>query len=262
LPYLHLAFIIKKNQLIYGISSLNGPGILGKKYKWLKLLPSRHAEHDLLEKLIKNKIKFNKIEIYSLLFKIKDNKIILHNAKPCKSCTKLMDKLNIKICYYSINNTIEYININNLLNTATDSKGAIIPKIWHDNKLYNTINIKKFYLNIKCKKDVMLIQNNIKTILCELWTGNIRKLHNKDLIYIKYKNIKIPIQITFIKRYKTLNRMFLYKNTLQDCCPNTDINTILSYYNNLYSDYINKNYDLVSIGIRVLKLPLIKNNNV
>lgn len=178
--------------------------------------------------------------------------ISLSWGKPCKSCAQLMTDVGIKKCTYSTPDGFVTQPMTAILHEATDSKGVLIPKVWNDRSLLKTAMLRPmFEMYIQMERTFELIRLGIKTIEGRLWNGAIRTLHIGDVMWIVWSGTRIPVQITFMRRYSSFHAMLSFKDTFRKTLP--DEPTIMAgvqKYNALYRK--KKRKDVLAIGLRVL----------
>ena len=241
------------SKLLVGECSLRGPGRLGRKYPWLRTLPSRHAEHDVLEKVNQLQLDSKKVTIWSVSFK--DD--VMRNAKPCKSCARLMHEIGIRWCIYSEDNRLVKQSVASLVKEAVDSRGASIPKMWKNVELVKaSLTTPRFELFVRNENTFRYIQTREKTIEGRLWVGNIRKRTQGEIIYIAYSSdSRILVQITTIRRYSSFGQM-LSKVNVKHLMPNVKTNQeALTRYHDLYPKEKRKRKSVVALTLRVIDLP-------
>jgi ASC-1-like (ASCH) protein len=270
---IHLAAaVMGKKHITTGSFSERGPGWLSNFFHWLKSLPSRHAEHDALEKMFRSFMKkgcrlsdlcalFRDVVVYSVAI---DKNGEWRNAKPCRSCARLMHMIGINHCIYSTMTGFMTISIADLVLEAVDSRGALIPLIWKNEALLKEASVSNaplFSLYIRNEDTFDLIQAKRKTIEVRMWSGEMRKRKRNEVIRVVYRNQKTCFaQISAIKCYKTFHKM-LCKNDYRHVMPHAaSKEDVLRKYHDIYPSHKRKKYDVVILCLRVMDLPTTKTN--
>ena len=248
-----MALATSGSKILVGECSLRGPGRLGRKYPWLRTLPSRHAEHDVLEKVNQLQLDSKKVTIWSVSFK--DD--VMRNAKPCRSCARLMHQMGIRWCVYSEDNRLVKQSVSSLVDEAIDSRGASIPKIWENVALVKaSLTTPRFELFVRNEDTFRHIERREKTIEGRLWAGNIRKRTPGEIIYIAHASeSRLLVQIVTIRRYSSFGHM-LSKINVKRLMPtvNTKDEALARYYH-LYPKEKRKGKSVVALTLRVIDLP-------
>lgn len=113
------AILYNKSKIIsIGCNKFIGhSNILGKKM----MLPSRHAEIDVISKFMNSRVKYRRQKVNLLVLRI--NKYGFGNSKPCANCIKFMKSINApikKVSYYEDSKLIT-TTLNKLDNQHTSS---------------------------------------------------------------------------------------------------------------------------------------------
>jgi ASC-1-like (ASCH) protein len=242
-------------------SSERGTPFLSAKFPYLRQLPSCHAEQALLEFYIRKKRGIGKsTHLVSVAYITKEVNgrlmCVLTMAKPCKSCAFLMHYAGVKKCTYSTSLGFVTEQMATILTSAKASKGAMIPVVHRDRSLLkNALLRTMFELYVQSERTFTLIDEGRKTVEGRLWAGAIRTLHIGDVIWIVRDGVRIPVQITFMRRYSSFHAMLSYKDTLTRALPEeVSVMTGVQKYNALYEKKKNVNKCVVAIGL--LKLTL------
>ena len=253
-----------------GCFSERGPGWLSNYFHWLKSLPSRHAEHDALEKMFRFFMKkgnrlsdlcelFRDVVMYSVAM---DKDGGWRNAKPCRSCARLMHMLGITHCIYSTMTGFMTISVAELVKEAVDSRGALIPLIWKNVTLLKEASLSNtplFPLYIRNEDTFNLIEAKRKTIEVRLWSGEMRKRKRGEVIRVVYRNQKTCFaQITATKCYKTFHKMLCKNDYLRIMPHASSREDVLRKYHDIYPSHKRKKYDVVILCLRVMDLPSTK----
>ena len=260
---LHVAVAIIGGTPIVGVCSSRGPGRLASRFSWLRDLPSRHAEHDLLEKVACSK---GVSHIYSLALHASSHAdraksgmaYTLRLAKPCSSCAKLMLALGVKKCTYSTGvatNPFVCELMSNIARTALPATGArIVRRQHHLNLLQHALRRPMFELFVQSDVTFGYIHDGLKTIEGRIWSGAIRTLNEGQVIYVTATGQhKVAVQIRFIRRYASFHKMLSFRDTLEKTLPSVEtVQAGVQRYNALYPMKRQKGKNVVAIGLSVL----------
>lgn len=113
------AILYNKSKIIsIGCNKFIGhSNVLGKKI----MLPSRHAEIDVISKFINSNTKYKRQKVNLLVLRLNTNGF--GNSKPCANCIRFMKSAGVlikKVSYYE-NNRLITTSLNNLHNEHTSS---------------------------------------------------------------------------------------------------------------------------------------------
>ena len=251
----HVALAVKGGKVMVGTCSHRGAGVLGQRYGWLRRLPSRHAEHDVLEQVHKHQLPCHRVTLWSLAYKAN----VWRNAKPCRSCARLMHAMGIRHCVYSCDTgTLVKQTVQQLLHEAIDSRGVRIPQLQHNAMvLQRPLKRPRFALYLRTAATFHQMYTRQKTVEGRLWSGEMRKRKKDEVIDIVYQDTKrFPVQITAVRRFRSFTKM-LQTHHYTDVMPHaTSPSEVIRTYHSIYAPDKRRATDVVALRVRVLDVPL------
>lgn len=219
-------------------------------------MPRHHAEEYVLKQTAAP-IKKTHMFTFGYRFKMVNGACVvsLSWGKPCKSCAQLMSDAGIKRCTYSTPTAFVTQPMTAILHEALYSRGTLIPKVWCDRSLLQTALLRPmFELFIRAETTFERIRTGVKTIEGRLWNGAIRTLHIGDVVWVVWQGKRIPVQITFMRRYASFHAMLSFRDTFKKTLDEPSILSGVEKYNAMFPKKKRSGKQVLAIGLRVLML--------
>ena len=259
---LHLAIVIRGGKITVATNNMGGRRLDMCSINGFNELNSCHAECAVLDKLSARRErgkwsrKLTKCRIYSLAFRYcnNTNSIRPSPAKPCRMCTAVLQRSGFREVWYSeMDGNLCWSSIDSLRQVAKCSFGERRLE-WqrHSNELSLARQCGSLVtLHLRDMVTFRNIENGRKSIEGRLWRGFIRSLRRGQFVIFQCGEHKIPVCITFIRRFGGFREMLRHGGpaTLTSTVPDVaSVECGVDRYSTLYNRRDLRRYDAVAIG--------------
>ena len=265
---IHLAIIVRGGKCSTAINHLGGRSLGLSKIPGFNELNSGHAEIAVISSLEnrcdpkKLKRKRSKCRLYSLAFHCcnKTGCVSAYMAQPCRMCSRVIQEKGFtEVWYSSRDGQVISRAVVDLVGISTRSFGERrLEWIQHSANLAAAKSLAPLLeLHLRDHSSLEHIRYGRKSIEGRLWRGLIRGLARGQYIYLCSSGQGVPVQITFIRRYRSFAEMLNHGESLTQTLP--DLNTVtdgIMQYNTLYRERDQTMYDAVAIGFRRVNIDL------